>query len=278
MIAGRSPIVHITRATRGFTLVELLVVIGIIAILIGIMLPSIVVARRQSLMTRCAANIDQICLAIHNYCADWRGSYPPNVNSLNPNYWFDDDRVGPYLSAPIDTGTGRGGGVLKCPEDDGAVRSYSMNVYASSKVDNSTQNRLQQKTLWNHCTQSSQVMLVVEAWSALGSANPGYYTPPTIGSAGATAGNRFGAGTGISPGVNENLLRFGTQLTELAFGRHPVAGGAHAPNNKPLPGERLNFGYADGHVAAKCEAELADVGSGISTLDTLWSPLDYLAP
>src|SRR2546423_347817 len=61
--------------TRAISLVELLVVIGIIAILIAILLPSISRAREQANRTRCQSNLHQIGMALAIYVSD-HGEYP----------------------------------------------------------------------------------------------------------------------------------------------------------------------------------------------------------
>src|SRR5215207_668216 len=56
-----------TRGKTGFTLVELLVVIGIIAVLIALLMPVITAARRQSVGAKCLSNLRTIGQALGAY-------------------------------------------------------------------------------------------------------------------------------------------------------------------------------------------------------------------
>jgi prepilin-type N-terminal cleavage/methylation domain-containing protein len=67
----------IARRNSGFTLVELLVVIGIIALLISILLPALSKARDQANSVACASTERQLYAVMMNYAADYKGAMVP---------------------------------------------------------------------------------------------------------------------------------------------------------------------------------------------------------
>jgi prepilin-type processing-associated H-X9-DG protein len=96
-----------------FTLVELLVVIGIIALLISILLPALSKARDQAALVACESNLRQIGIAIQLYTGDNHGSLPigyadgSQFNGFQANW---SQILQPYITRTNGTSFGTGGG------------------------------------------------------------------------------------------------------------------------------------------------------------------------
>ena len=135
------------RRKEGFSLVELLIVIAVIAVLAAVIFPTFAAAKRRSRVASCQSNLRQIYSAFELYLQDWDECYP---NTGDPYLWMGRRWRWPlkqYMSlaaqqTPGDPLTSQGGraGVLLCPDDplaptqwEGTSYAYSMSFYVSAE-------------------------------------------------------------------------------------------------------------------------------------------------
>ena len=123
-----------TRRRVAFSLVELVVVIGIIALLIGILIPTISKARDASRRVNCMSNLRQLTIAWTEFATHHDGNLVGSNNSA-PTDWVIGGNTRSEIQngllfqyCPIIT-------VYHCPADySDHYRSYSLNAYFNGEV------------------------------------------------------------------------------------------------------------------------------------------------
>lgn len=241
---------------HAFTLVELLVVIGIIAVLIGIILPSLRGARASAVRLQCLSNLRQLGSGLIAYTVDNKGSYPWH------EFWYNQSgkrgdlaRFGIAPFPPIDQ-TG-------LRDEAGTIRERPLNVY------------LGQNALVSSCPADrgdAKKPTVTSCFDAYGTSfqiqwNDGV-VPPTFGVVPVTGYSVLDATTGTKtfdltkPAAKYGAgIRFGGAIYKGDWSRKIILGDFNWHGNRPITDQRVlwhqpikanvrqqNMLFGDGHA------------------------------
>ena len=124
---SRQRILSVVAKPRAFSLIELIVVIGIIAILIAFLMPTLSLVRDHAKQVRCAAQLHSLGQAFANYAVAFKGAYP--ICSGYQVYGGDgtgDDDSGPGWTEILEPYYSRvPSGIYHCPAfDDPTLINY----------------------------------------------------------------------------------------------------------------------------------------------------------
>jgi prepilin-type N-terminal cleavage/methylation domain-containing protein len=113
----------------GFTLVELLVVVGIIAVLVSLLLPALNKARQAAMTLNCLARLRELNNATMMYVAENRGSLPPIFESSTTNYGFPSWYSAPCIFPSVAAANGGDIRVGRTALDRGYLAKYMEKGY-----------------------------------------------------------------------------------------------------------------------------------------------------
>ncbi|HRK31587.1 MAG TPA: type II secretion system protein [Tepidisphaeraceae bacterium] len=254
-----------TRRNHAFTLVELLVVIGIIALLVSVLLPALGKAKSQANATKCAANLRQLAQAHLMYVNDFKGVivYPRIEDpQFSPRtvFWFQ--RLSFYLNKQDARGgnydTNNISAAIKGCTEWIPIDNTGDGVPDSDKIGYGMSRRLKTPKTRTNYHAPGEHTLVSSSWSGTDNdpADPDYASGPWKITQIKNASSRILFGdsrnTWLDPAVtgwdlSAPLIGIGAG-TSGDVGRHTkrvIVSTTTDPKYKSL---RANYAFVDGHV------------------------------
>lgn len=253
------------RRRNGFTLVELLVVVGIISLLIAMLLPALNAAMEAAKTVACASNMRQTAMAVHMYAQENKGQLPYAFNyGTNYNdplhYYTFFSLIAPQLGLKFDPADPMASqwydnSVLVCPSDnlprnpayiiyrEGGRSSYSVNGYISDAYsETNPQYSVFGTNVGSRGTKKlskiprpTETLLLVENWG----------WEPSLG----YSTGVWGYGGSSSAKVDRQNSSYGYTIGS-GQGNIAVDAGKQGYHNRKDNRGVCNWAFADGHVEA----------------------------
>jgi prepilin-type N-terminal cleavage/methylation domain-containing protein/prepilin-type processing-associated H-X9-DG protein len=180
----KAAVVRSPKLLRAFTLVELLVVIGIIALLISILLPALNKARQSANSLACQANLHSIGQAISMYVADskgilpygwWNGTWNPqgttNGSTLDTSHGND------WVSLLLNELNGKLGGSMNDVATNGSIISRTRQMFMCPDAPGQGVNGTSFSSICHYACHP-RLMPVLDGWLSKDSANPNAFIQP----------------------------------------------------------------------------------------------------
>jgi len=165
---------------NAFTLVEILVVIGIIAVLIGILVPTVSKARESSRTAGCLSNLRQLTTAAFNYAADHNHYIVPVGNSKvggSSYFWCNILVDNKYVGGPGDPGGGpQVRSIFFCPSGNQDI--FPPNLSGNTTVPSS---RTDERGAMAYQRLSTLTNITIDLWYGINGEDPPATNPTAQG-------------------------------------------------------------------------------------------------